>query len=115
MINCVVSRVYQSLISLFYILTLFFYSLCSVVYITLYLITYHIIFIKKSSICTNKYLLIILAIKVIMAKIVLNILQIKLIYLLGKGGKTQFQRYIPKKNVRSDEKLIIVLTLSIRV
>ena len=71
---------------------------------------------KKSSICTNKYLLIILAIKVIMAKIVLNILQIKLIYLLGKGGKTQFQRYIPKKNVRSNKKkLIIDLTLSIRV
>ena len=70
---------------------------------------------KKSSICTNKYLLIILAIKVIMAKIVLNILQIKLIYLLGKGGKTQFQRYIPKKNVRSDEKLIIDLTMSISV
>ena len=110
------SHVYQSLISLFYILALFFYCLCSLVYITdFYLLTYHIIFIKKSSICTNKYLLIILAIKVIMAKIVLNILQIKLIYLLGKGGKTQFQRYIPKKNVRSDEKLIIVLTLSIRV
>ena len=50
---------------------------------------------KKSDICVNKYLLMILTIKVITQKS--SYISYKLIYLLRKRGITQSIRHIPKK------------------
>ena len=63
--------------------------------ITLCFILYHVVFIKKSYICVNKYLLIILTIKVITQKS--SQISYKLIYLLRKRSITLFIRHIPKR------------------
>ena len=65
--------IYKGWISIMYKCGIIFQ--CSLVYITLCFITYHIVFIQKYDICINKYFLFIVTIKIITLMIFLDILQ----------------------------------------